>query len=516
MLYAFAASSAAFAGERESRTLDFLDALPVRRRTLWTSKATFVLGSTVGLSLLLVAMAEVGTDRRPAYSYGSIFQTLGIVMIEAVAWGLFWSATSKNPLLAGAMSIVSVASSAMFSDWLVNKTQGYSSLAPRELEFVLLRLMLALLAFGASAAIMTWRPSRGWSSPKRSASEWSGPIEPRASSTGRNLAWQTWREAWTTALVVVLLGLMVPIVLTLLRAPLDGLIEHCLAAIAGMVAGVSVFGIENASGGKRFLVHHGVRAGAVWWRKLLVWGVGMAAFVGLMLLSIRFFGAPLGGREATAIGEPDQRVGLLVTTVVNAFVVGVVCGMVIRRRITAALVGIMVLIAVLPLQVGLVWQQMVPSWSYVLIPLILLAISRAWAGDWLFEPEGARPWVRLAGLIVVPFGLLGVSYASYRALSVPDVGLQFDPAVLQSPTIPPGEDAAETYRRASGLIRAQAGFYNDQNGRQPRPSTLSSQTAGTRRRTRSSSSGRPTRPRSSWPARPRACLDPVLRRTSRR
>ena len=34
-LYAFASGAAAFAGERESKTLGFLDALPVSRWTLW-------------------------------------------------------------------------------------------------------------------------------------------------------------------------------------------------------------------------------------------------------------------------------------------------------------------------------------------------------------------------------------------------------------------------------------------------------------------------------------------------
>ena len=60
VLYAFAASSAAFAGERESHTLDFLDALPVRRRTLWLGKLTFVMGSTLALAILLAALAALG------------------------------------------------------------------------------------------------------------------------------------------------------------------------------------------------------------------------------------------------------------------------------------------------------------------------------------------------------------------------------------------------------------------------------------------------------------------------
>ena len=65
-----------------------------------------------------------------------------------------------------------------------------------------------------------------------------------------------------------------------------------LAVLAGLVAGVSVFGTENASGSRRFLVHHGVRPGSVWWRKLLAWGAGMGILLMLLVLSIRLAGNP--------------------------------------------------------------------------------------------------------------------------------------------------------------------------------------------------------------------------------
>ena len=126
----------------------------------------------------------------------------------------------------------------------------------------------------------------------------------------------------------------------------------------------------------------------------------------------------------------------------NAFAVGLLCGMTITRRITAALVGLVVLIAVVPLQIGLAGNAMVPTWSVFLVPLILVTASRAWAGDWLLEREGARPWLRLGAWLVVPIGLLTVAYISYRAYSIPDVGPQFVGANLQGPSLRSEEDAA--------------------------------------------------------------------------
>ena len=50
LLYGFAVSAAAFAGERENNTLAFLDMIPVGRRVLWGGKASFAVASTLGLA----------------------------------------------------------------------------------------------------------------------------------------------------------------------------------------------------------------------------------------------------------------------------------------------------------------------------------------------------------------------------------------------------------------------------------------------------------------------------------
>src|SRR6185312_5878560 len=122
-------------------------------------------------------------------------------------------------------------------------------------------------------------------------------------------------------------------------------------------------------------------------------------------------------------------------------------------RITAALVGVIWFIALVPLQIGLETNQMIPTWSLCLIPLILLAISGAWAGDWLLQREGARPWVRLGLLVTVPFGLLGASYILYRAVEIPDVGPQYGEVAPLVGSIPPDQDAADVYRRSIGLVQ---------------------------------------------------------------
>jgi hypothetical protein len=475
VLYAFAVGAAAFAGERESNALGFLDALPVGRPTLWLGKATFAFASTFGLALLLAGLAELGIGARlPAASNRHAFALglFGPLLFEAVAWGLLWSSISKNPLVAGGMAVVSVAMVGMLSTWAIRFTDLPVSSDYLSPWMIPIRMLVATAALAVSGLAIVPRPSRAWSIGGWDAPGRPGPIEVRASSTGRSLAWQTWREGWTTGLFVALVGLTIPagIVLAGTRgeSTIFSTIFVLLAIMASLVAGVSVFGAENASGGRRFLAHHGVASGTVWRWKLLVWGAGMASFLGLLLLTLALLGSRFGDPAVTA-AEGSERLLLVVVGVSNAFAVGILCGMVIFRRVTAALVGVLLLIALVPLQLGLVLRAMVPTWTLLLTPSILFAISRAWSDDWLLERQGARPWVKLACLIAVPFGLLGVSYVSYRAFGVPDVGPVVAPNSSSAEIIPAEQDAAEVDRRAIQLIRAEKDFFNDQNGRTSAP-----------------------------------------------
>ena len=106
-LYAFATGAAAFAGERETGTLRLLDILPVDRRVVWAGKVSFALVTTLALTLLLLAMAAVSTDRWKPQGSLSVWEALsfGMIVLLALGWGLFWSAILSNALTAAVMAI---------------------------------------------------------------------------------------------------------------------------------------------------------------------------------------------------------------------------------------------------------------------------------------------------------------------------------------------------------------------------------------------------------------------------
>ena len=463
VLYAFASGAAAFAGEREAKTLGFLDALPVGRGTLWLGKVSFALASTFGLALVLAGIAAIGTetrDPRDIYGHGELLRVFGTILFEGVAWSLLWSSVSKNPLIAGVMGVLSAFLAFATLDRLLVLDllpPPGRVLATNDLVSpvgMVVRLLAASIALAASYFVMTRKPSRGSRPSRREPTDRFVPVPLRASSASRSLTWQATREGATTWLLVALMGGMVAFISWSPTSPPDGSTEIFLATLAALVAGVGVFGLDGASNSRRFLVHHGVKAGATWWRRWLAWGLAMGPIFGLATLTFWRVRFPLVGQGS--IGEPAlvEATLTLACGVADAFAVGLVCGMAIARRITAAMVGVLALIVLVPLQLALAFNAMIPTWGLALVPTILVVISRAWADDWLHQRDGARPWLKLAGLIVVPFGLLGFAFVAYRAFGVPDVGPQFPPGILRAEAIPPEEDAAEGYQSAIRLFHA--------------------------------------------------------------
>ncbi len=106
-LFAFALAAAAFAGERESRTLGLLDALPVDRWKLWTGKVSFALVSTSRPGLGFMA-AWLTTDKWQFVTpwWGVLSGVAVLLMV--LGCGFFWSAVMSNALLAAVLAVSTV------------------------------------------------------------------------------------------------------------------------------------------------------------------------------------------------------------------------------------------------------------------------------------------------------------------------------------------------------------------------------------------------------------------------
>ncbi|SIN99319.1 hypothetical protein SAMN05444166_1948 [Singulisphaera sp. GP187] len=461
-IYALVVASAAFAGEREAGTLGLLDALPVDRKTLWLSKTTFALASTLGLSLIMLALGYLGSaDLQDLPGTTEFIGHYGTLLFESVAWGLLWSALLRNPMIAGALALFCIGE------------VSYVASGGAKIEFISdsvipTRFLMGALALAASAIAIVWRPLAGWSS-SRSLNEdradlpadSARSIRSRPASPTRVLMWKATREGFLIWLGASALcwGALAWMFQFNSASYADGM-AAAFGVGAALVAGVGVFGGETAVGSQRFLLHMGVSPGPIWSRTMRAWAIGLTvtAFIILAMLSARWPGwwnqpnlvgfftrqydfSPLGFVAAIA------SVFGLAAPFANAFAVGTLAGMVFRRRITAGMIAVIVWIATAPLQFGLAIMGMMPLWALLFTPITVVGISRAWAGDWLDDRPGPARWLRLAGYLAVPSVVFPAAYIANRAWGVPDPGPVQVTAQTPAGSVPPGSDTAATYRR---------------------------------------------------------------------
>ena len=423
-LYALAISAGSFAGEKENRTLVFLDTMGVGRRLLWIAKVSFTFLTTFALAAILVAVAALGTERWDESKFGrsslSAVCIGGLYLIQVVGWGLFWSALARTALNAAVLALICVG---CFSIWEINDTPSgvfYSDLlAPTTLLVGIPTILL-------SGVFMIWpqrQMRRGFGYRLAVVSPESTTRDPSRRSwtnAARSLIWQTYREARLTWLIVAALGLGLPFVVIFNGGNPREFVLAFLP-LAGLVAGVNVFGVENRLSTQRFLASHGVRPGVVWSVKLATWSVGILVIPLLSVLLVESFN--LRGKPISVGNLRHREIISCCALVLSCFTVAQFCGMTIRRGITAGVVAIALSSLVVIPQLTLYNTSMIPAWGLLAVPFCLLAITWAWSGDWLLERPGSGRWLRLGLLSASACVVLVLGFATYRYVSV----LSFDP-----------------------------------------------------------------------------------------
>ncbi|QDV32765.1 ABC transporter permease subunit [Tautonia plasticadhaerens] len=498
-LYAMAISTAALAGERENGTLRTLDAMPGPRGRVWDAKASFCVATAILLAVLLLGLAAVrsgpgGIERAGGAWPATLTAALSLIgvgcfVLEAVGWGLLWSALMGHVLLAAVLAVGSlvVVGLAVGTSGEV-RPEGLAGDAP-------IRLMIALVTSAVSRGIFlasgpphrSWWPGRGRAArrgrsapadalagaeppvPGRSGMlrmaaslAWQAAVRRRRllgpglmPRMAASLAWQAAREVREAWPALALVGLGIPLLMRGLAVGLrvrltdEAGLAMLLNALVALVAGVLVFHPEQKGRSFRFLVHHGVHPTIVWPIKLVAWMPGLA-----LLWSPYVVLFAVGVLDPSVFGPGSSRqVYPIVLT--GCFASGLLCGMAIRRGITAAVVAVLVvLLTGLPIVI-LAAIGLMPVWWAWEVPVAVLLVSWAWAGPWMHDRPGPGRWLRLAGLLGLASVILVPSYIGSRAWGVPDAGplpagLR---AQLTSSGAGDGEDAAPLYRQAAlGLV----------------------------------------------------------------
>ncbi len=489
-LYAMTAGSAAFAGEREVGGLRLLDSLPAPRRVVWSAKVSFAIFSSVALALVLFAMAALNTDFSKldrgadgpeiVIAMGSIFFSLG--------WGLFFSSFSKSAMTAAVLGIV-VCCLSLF--YLPSRVVSWNSNDAMFTSMIVIGTTIATMA--ASAVIfsaplgMIRIPTRSWirfrspivldfarpAPPVRverrspiTPAPWPPFVGERMTTTGAirlfprswsaeymALAWQTIREGRRLWCLLFAVGCAIPLVLGQRGAAMDPELLFVLDVLGLIAAGVSVFGIEHQAGSQRILAYHSARPRLAWLAKLSVWSIGLT-IVGIVQPLIYI----LWGNNNR--GPTWSELTFLVLGGFVPFGIALICGMAIRRTITAAVIALVFTLVIGGSCAGLAGVGMFPLVGFPILGLALLGISGAWTGDWMLDRPAPGRWLRLAGLVSGTFVVLFSWYVAHRAWGVSDPGPIPSPAswsaaatILDSPD----RNAAGLYRKAYDLAQTTSG-----------------------------------------------------------
>ena len=216
------------------------------------------------LALALAVLAAFGTsDREPTrYEYAAITLGFWALLLETIAWGLFWSSLLRHVLPAATLAIVGVGTIAGFVvDRVFFDFTTLSGNAPVRAGIaagLLLASWFMVVHQPRGPRVRARRPESFWRSAAADPRTWPPP------HPARGLVWQTRREAFWVWVGVVLLAVLVPILCRLWvdqagEAPFLG-----FGVLASLVAGVSAFHAATRSRSYRFFVHHGVSPRTVW------------------------------------------------------------------------------------------------------------------------------------------------------------------------------------------------------------------------------------------------------------
>ncbi|MGC8638636.1 MAG: hypothetical protein ACP5XB_02020 [Isosphaeraceae bacterium] len=450
-LYAFAVAAASFAGERENRTLDLLDSLPIERWRLWTTKTSFAFVTTLAFGLVVLGLAAAGTVKVEFEAAARSFVPGVVIVLEVLGWGLFWSAFLGNALVTAALAVCATGLSFPILD------AGFHPALPLSEQWGV-HLALAVVTTITSAALFVkLGPPRKTLFPGSStrltsrASLSEKAVADRASvvasgmSSASRLAWQAIRQISRVWWWMFLIAIFAPVLLSLWNRSLDQALYWFLFQIGiAVVGGVGIFGSENPSKSYRFLAHHGIRPSLVWLVRIAVWTVGLGILFELTAIGFVVSGGP-------------QRIPLASFVLVwfLALAVSVLCGMVIRRGITAGMVSVLLILTLAPVGTVLLQIGIISTPFLAMVPALFLAVSFVWTREWMLDRPGAAKWLKLAALLAVPFGLLFAAYVTDRVVSVPVLEPSRDArlfTIRMSAAIPTEENAADLYRQAGRTL----------------------------------------------------------------
>ena len=406
------------ADEKEVGTLEFLETLPCRRRTIWVGKALaggiLAAGQCAAIALIALAAGSVDARLGPG-AYALLVMLVGLL---AYAWGAFGGALARSTL------------GAVFQGSVLSLAAGLALLVPFVFVFgprgFARAYGLPLFAYygcwvgtglAGSALLFTGVDRRRAAARRRPGAARPPARKPWLAGL-RALTWLTARQVVFVALGAVAAALVIGGVM--LAPDAQPLFVWPGATLAiGVLAGVTTVGEEQVRGVARFWAERRLPLGRLWAVKAGA-HFALAAAAAVVIGIFVYAASPSVPFRSRLTHELRPDLGRFLTIgLVYGFVVGHLCGMIFRKTVVAGLVATVAAVTL----AGLVFPAVVgggaSAWQVWGPAAVLLLTARLLLYPWATERVISRgPALRAIGGAAAAAAVLGAGIA-YRVIEIP-------------------------------------------------------------------------------------------------
>ena len=444
-LYAAGAAAILFTVEHEDRTFQFLRMLPIDGKTVLVGKLAWLLISTIALGTLLMLESAIWCRIADSSdSTASVVGVMGVAVVEALCWGLFWTTRCRSQLYSLLLTFISVSVASSLVVNLMPRTD-YGDIVAAYSSAANFRLLLS----GVVGAIALWdakkwlqkrvRESRG--SRIASGTLYHASLEalltPPKRGEFRALLWQTFRQSRKLIIAIPIFCFLTMFLLMFVNSPkiYDAWFEFPFAFLAmvaipvfPMIFSASVFFRDQQCNRAAMLTNMGVPPGKFWASRILLFGgvylLLPIAFTVYRLWSVFHFTAPGNTMSEVIFSIMTEELAFVWLSTLSIFCAGQFCSLLTRSLPIAFVLTIGG--TLLCMMGGVLMEIYRVSWWLMLFPLAgLLLATRLRVADWMRGRDSWRAFARPIAAIIIPYVLIIMMVPMIRIYSVPNISLGY-------------------------------------------------------------------------------------------
>jgi ABC-type transport system involved in multi-copper enzyme maturation permease subunit len=473
-MYGLVCGAMMFAGERESRSMLFLDTLPVSRAEVWWAKCLLGIAFTLLYSGIVVgvgvARGFVGDGAIPVPAA----LLVPLLALEAFAWGLCASTFCRTVLTAVALAAL-VPLPVLWLTSGMCLAAGSNSAGEERIALSMLLPVHGLAGVGALVASLVYFADRDFEKRfvlKPSSSSYGTVAPKRQPGRWEVLLWLALRQGVILAAVLTVLAFFLG-----LSLPTAGAGVWPVGTLfLGVACGTAVFMGEQAEGAFKFWGDQRLPVAWLWLRRTALWaGVGATA-AGLMLLSALLH---VAAQERGLPNDPHAALAKLLGVAPNAFdltepavfllawltygfALGQLCALVWRKSAVAVVVAVLASAGTVSVWGPSLLGGGLHAVQVLGVPLLVLVGCRLALWDWVTDRLKTRPAaLRLIGALLLA-GAWVAGNLALRVLEAPGGGPPFDLAPLQVSLADP-----EQLRAGAKILEALKTLSDREKGLEP-------------------------------------------------